>query len=273
MNIQTIISNKEEQFWADDPGELYKNYKFLVIVPTKNMTKIQQLNALTRLILYIMVLCLLLSEAGLFIIVGIMILVFITLAHRLFYNDYFPVPKNQNNIKNTESTKSENIEGFTDLHKIQSGYYDSDNNLILGYRQPPYLKLPHSENAYNVYDLIDCDKNMCRRPTPNNPFMNPGLLEFGTENPPVACNVNDEEIKEDIKVNYDHMLFRDVSDVWERQNSQRNFFTLPNTAIPNNQTEFAKWLYWIPGFANCKESGNCLRYDSLVPVSSEPRRH
>src|SRR3990172_5430040 len=213
MNIQTIISNKEEQFWADDPGELYKNYKFLVIVPTKNMTKIQQLNALTRLILYIMVLCLLLSEAGLFIIVGIMILVFITLAHRLFYN------------------------------------------------------------AYNVYDLIDCDKNMCRRPTPNNPFMNPGLLEFGPENPPVACNVNDEEIKEDIKVNYDHMLFRDVSDVWERQNSQRNFFTLPNTAIPNNQTEFAKWLYWIPGFANCKESGNCLRYDSLVPVSSEPRRH
>ena len=226
------------------------------------MTKIQQLNALTRLVLYIMILCLLFSEAALFIIIGIVVLIFITLAHRLFYNGYFYVPK----------PKSE--EGFTDLQRLQSGYYDSDNNLILGYRQPPYLKLPNSNDAYNVYEMIDCDKNKCRRPTPNNPFMNPSLLEFGTENPPAACNVNDEEIKEDIRVNYDHMLFRDVSDVWERKNSSRQFFTLPNTAIPNNQTEFAKWLYWLPISANCKEDGSaCLRYNSLVNVNNEPRRH
>jgi hypothetical protein len=261
-----MASDNNEQFWVDDPSELYKN--FLVVIPTKNMTRNQQLNAISRLVIYILILLIFCSNTAMLIIIGIVVLLFITLAHKLFY--YNTVV--QTIIKPETALTTAETEGFTNLEKVQSGYYDSDNNLILGYRQNPYLKLPNNNDAYNVYDLIDCDKNMCRRPTPNNPFMNPSLFEFGTENPPAACNVDDEEIKDSMKVNYDHMLFRDVADVWERKNAERQFFTLPNTAIPNNQTEFAKWLYWIPAFDNCKESGSaCLRQDTLRTVNSRTR--
>ena len=61
-------------------------------------------------------------------------------------------------------------------------------------------------------------------------------------------------------VNFNHNLFRDVDELWERANSQRQFYTIPNTAIPNNQKEFANWLYRSPG-GNCKtDQGRCGRF-------------
>ncbi len=144
---------------------------------------------------------------------------------------------------------------------IKAGYYDSDNYLILGTKETPFRAIPPScpPNTGVVNQL----QNVCRRPTIDNPFMNPAATEFGVDNLPVACNADDDEIKDEIKVTFNHELFRDVEeDVFERKNSQRQFYTMPNTAIPNNQTEFANWLYRLPTSANCKEDTSaCLRYD------------
>jgi len=118
-------------------------------------------------------------------------------------------------------------------------------------------------------------ENICRRPTVDNPLMNRAATEFGSEGIiiPAACNANDEDIKDEIRVNFNHELFRDLEDVWERKNSQRQFYTMPNTAIPNNQTEFAKWLYELPMTANCKEfQGACLRYDPKLDRLKYPPR-
>jgi hypothetical protein len=44
--------------------------------------------------------------------------------------------------------------------------------------------------------------------------------------------------------------------------SQRNYFTMPWTTIPNKQDEFARWLYLSP--KTCKEDqDNCLRYEDI----------
>ena len=37
-----------------------------------------------------------------------------------------------------------------------------------------------------------------------------------------------------------------LSDVFGKRNSQRQFYTMPNTEVPNSQDEFAKWLYGKP---------------------------
>ncbi|BCS83070.1 hypothetical protein QLL95_gp1053 [Cotonvirus japonicus] len=47
-----------DQFWIYDPMILFKNGNFYKIIPTKNMTQVQVLNALTRLFLYITIILL-----------------------------------------------------------------------------------------------------------------------------------------------------------------------------------------------------------------------
>ena len=43
---------------------------------------------------------------------------------------------------------------------------------------------------------------------------------------------------------------------------QRQFYTMPSTTIPNDQTGFAKFLYQLP--TTCKEdSAQCLRYEDV----------
>ncbi|ARF09415.1 hypothetical protein Indivirus_1_38 [Indivirus ILV1] len=135
-----------------------------------------------------------------------------------------------------------------------------DDYLILDTKETPTKFVPPScPPGTGVVNRI---QNLCRKPTINNPFMNPAATEFGEYSLPAACNADDEDIKNDIKVNFNHELFRDVEDVFERKNSQRQFYTLPNTAVPNNQTEFANWLYKLPTSANCKEDTSaCLRYE------------
>jgi hypothetical protein len=151
--------------------------------------------------------------------------------------------------------KKETMESISPITK--SGYFDSANYLIMDPKQTPFASCPEGTGVVNQLP------NVCRLPTINNPLMNPAATEFGVNNLPAACNANDEDIQDEIKVNFNHELFRDVeSEVWERRNSIRQFYTLPNTAIPNNQTEFANWLYRLPTSANCKEDTSaCLRYD------------
>jgi len=78
---------------------------------------------------------------------------------------------------------------------------------------------------------------------------------------PVA---NDDDIKEQSRVFFNHELFRNVDDLWEKKNSQRQFYTLPNTQIPNNRESFMKWLYTQPKNSICKQNtGACDRYGDL----------
>src|SRR5690606_8520296 len=83
----------------------------------------------------------------------------------------------------------------------------------------------------------------CKMPTEDNPFMNPTANEFQTDIPR-PCNVDDEElnVSQKINENYYKNMFMDVSDVFERYNSERQFYTIPQT-YPPDQTAFARWLY------------------------------
>ena len=58
-----------------------------------------------------------------------------------------------------------------------------------------------------------------------------------------------------IDKNFNSDIFKDYNDVYDRHNSQRNFYTMPSTTQPNDQDSFKKWLYNTPN--TCKEgNGN-----------------
>ena len=50
-------------------------------------------------------------------------------------------------------------------------------------------------------------------------------------------------VKKAIEKNFNKNLYHDIEDVFSRNHSQRQFYTVPSTGVPNDQEEFAKWLY------------------------------
>lgn len=92
----------------------------------------------------------------------------------------------------------------------------------------------------------------CFMPTPDNPFMNVSLVdmqEFPSR--PGACDLSNIKIKDQVQSILDDKTICDVDDIFQRNSGFRNFYTNPATTVPNNQDQFAKWLYQLP--PTCKE--------------------
>lgn len=98
------------------------------------------------------------------------------------------------------------------------------------------LFLGTTENFESINDIS------CHKPTVDNPFMNYTIGDLLT-NPdrPKACTYN--KVKKDIKKNFTSKIFSDNSELWGKFISDRNFYTMPNTDIVNDQTGFALWCY------------------------------
>jgi hypothetical protein len=86
-------------------------------------------------------------------------------------------------------------------------------------------------------------------PTLNNPFMN--AMPYDSRNRAPAPYVNTKPLQNAVEANYNRYLMKDSSDVFNHTNGRRQFYTMPSTTYPNNQTEFALWLYGTP--PTCKE--------------------
>jgi hypothetical protein len=105
-------------------------------------------------------------------------------------------------------------------------------------------------------------------PSARNPFMNV-LLDEIKYNPgrPDAAPINMPAVKQTLNDYFRVQWFSDPTDVFGRNQSQRQFVTQPSTTVPNDQGAFADWLYRIPG-KTCKEGGRdaCLSGTDGGPI-------
>lgn len=116
----------------------------------------------------------------------------------------------------------------------------------------------------NAIDVVN--NEVCVRSTVDNPFMNPSVFDIG-HNPdrPAACDVDHPKVVDAIDKNFNARLFKDVGDLYGKMSSQREFYTVPSTTIPNDQTTFAEWLYGTG--ATCKEgSGTSCNQNVFRPI-------
>ena len=98
-------------------------------------------------------------------------------------------------------------------------------------------------------------------PLPNNFLVEQAVLNILLTNPNL---INNENIQKDIEDKFGYNLYRDVGDLYGKSNSQREFYTMPSTTIPNNQTSFAKWCYSVG--PTCKEKSiYCTPESDPVP--------
>ena len=106
-------------------------------------------------------------------------------------------------------------------------------------------------------------------PAARNPFMNILLDEY-KYNPtrPTAAPLTDPLIKTTMDDFFRVQWFSDPTDVFGRNQNQRQFISQAVTSVPNDQKSFQEWLYKIPG-KTCKE-GNpaaCLPGTDGSPVT------
>lgn len=296
----------DEKFWIEDPYVLYK--KYYIIIPTKNMGRIEQLNTVTRFLMYFIILCVLFGSDTsiiIYILIGIILVI-------IFYYIYISDPKGiqqdliseaeksekfydnndvigctnckENNVLNKpmitlyDSVKNNIFKGNNipnvDL-EIESGYIDSDGNYKLGQNYSDidyndYIKKEKKNKEKKVtWEKNELyTKNNCRKPTVENPFANIVFSDYLDANKLAEpCNVDEPEIANQMQNLYNSSIYRNLSDVWERENSQRIFFTMPIQTIPNNQTDFANWLYKTS--PTCKENSEyCTYYEDPSMVSN-----
>jgi hypothetical protein len=218
---------EETPFWSSNLSLLF----YPEILPTSSMTSTQKWNATSRLILLISVVVSLLRGSLDSLVLGVIILGLIALAYPYFVD------------KKKDSTKL-NLEKPLSLPPKPLASPSSSAKL------PPSVPLMKPK----------------MRPTKNNPFMNINTLQLGQpesfqdeldivdslllENSQGASNPSDSSDSSDsstqskeIDKHFYQDLFRDTSDIYGKVHSQRQFYTMPVTTIPNDQEKFANWLY------------------------------
>ena len=107
------------------------------------------------------------------------------------------------------------------------------------------------------------DNKICVKPSLDNPFMNPSIIDYNNNNNNIkACPFNKEEINTNINTYFKENVFKDINDIYERNFSERQFYTVPSTTIPNDRKSYQEWLYYRD--KTCKENNGIQCYNNII---------
>lgn len=141
-------------------------------------------------------------------------------------------------------------------HKNYNFFYILLAALLVTYAV--YKQKEHLENTVDVRTV----------PTYENPFMNFTMSDYlnldkdgNIKAKPKIQDPLDPKVAQDIESKLNQGTFRDVSDIFNKNGSQRQFFTMPWTDPVNDREEFQNWLYKTG--ETCKENSKCLRYEDV----------
>lgn len=129
--------------------------------------------------------------------------------------------------------------------------------LTLGQPQPMVKAFLDVKEGFQVPDgiLEEVIGSNVTYPSGKNPFMNVLVdeIKYNPKRAPAASVLNPSvSVKLD---DFFHTEFvNDPTDVFGKTQSQRQFYTMPSTTVPNDQGSYQDWLYKIPG-KTCKEGG------------------
>ncbi len=293
-----------EKFWINDPNILIKNY--YEIIPTNKMTRIKQMNTITRFMLYFIILCILFNYGNNIILFGLIVILMLVVFYLIYKTDYVGIQKdlikenedpiekfttpicsdcnkrddvlNKTIINIYDKAKNQILKGVSKTDKdivLESGYIDSDGVYKIG-KDYSEINLEEWENEREKEKKkVSYEKNQayikdnCKKPSVENPFTNIVFSDYlDASNIAEPCNIDDKDIQKDMQNLYNSTIYRNFDDVFERQNSQRMFYTVPIRTVPNDQKEFANWLYKTG--PTCKENTqNCTYYE--IPSMTSQR--
>lgn len=231
------MEKESDPFWLDDYSVLYKNKNYIRFFPTLRMTRVEQLNSITRFAIYMFVMFVLAGEHK----AGPYVALLIILVCVAFYQ-------------------------IDVVHKRMMGRKERETMISLGEDERRAIKnnSSGSDTPYQKRPLNLDPNKLCVRPTRDNPFMNFLVSDYVDypDKPPACDQLENPDVKHDMIRKFEHNLYKNVDELWDRFNSQRQYYTTPNTLNPNAQKDFAEWLYKMP--ETCKtDQEHCLKYEDL----------
>jgi len=226
-------------FWTTKPGILISSANIKQLLPTRTMTYIEKLNAITRLTIVITVLAYGLTGSIRSVVVGTLTIGIIVIIHSYYVRTgrklFSPF------IQNEKDGKSDNVEGF-------SG---------------------HSSGKTHIANASDLSANLgthFSQPTPTNPLSNVLLTDI-QDNPDkksappayqdkVYADINHNTVDMIKKSNksfpgIEEKLFGSLGEKFDFDMSMHQFHSTPNTRVSNDQGAFAQFCYG--NMTSCKD--------------------
>lgn len=112
-------------------------------------------------------------------------------------------------------------------------------------------------------NLSIVDNKLCVIPTIENPFMNPSIIDYTNNNNNIkSCPIDKDTINDNINNYFQQNVYKDVNDIYEREFSARQFYTMPSTTIPNDRKSYENWLYYRG--KTCKENNGVQCYNNIL---------
>ena len=219
-------------FWANDPTILFNKNYIMQIFPIGNLTFDEKLNAITRFVIILSILGFIVTHSFRFLINGVISLFIIYLMYKT---------QKQNLI----SELSGNMEGFEVKKKKRKDFNPTDDRvdglkIINPETLKEYLKTDFEEisktNPLGNVLLTDIMDKPTRKAAP--PSFNTEVYEDISNNTKKMIQTLNPDIK-----NTNKQLFGDLGEKFEFDQSMWQYYSNPNTKIPNDQGAFADFLY------------------------------
>jgi hypothetical protein len=211
-------------FWSNDLSILLNKDYITELWPTSNMTYEEKLNAITRLVILLSILGYIFTMSTNIILIGFLMIAVIFLLYRM-----------QKRKLTKEILNSK--EGFSGINNSNS---NSEGTILTPDTLQSYLKSDftnvNKKNPLGNVLLTEIVDNPNRKPAP--PSFNTEVYE--------DINVNTKKMVQSINPgikNTNKQLYGDLGEQFEFDQSQRSFYSTPNTKIPNDQGAFANYLY------------------------------
>ena len=225
--MSEILWVQEENILKSIQTNLFNVDRLHLVWPCSENTLEQNVNNLSRLVIYLTILGCIFIDSFKFILSGIFTLAFLV----VFYN-YLK-----------KKSKESFINDLTNSKKFK----DKKDNIY----HPVEPKNPMGNVL--ITDYVD---------QPNRPAAPPAYEKNVEEN----INLNTKEMVKSLNANHNKddltkKLFKDLGDNFKFEESMINFHTNPNTTIPNDQDGFAKFCYG--DMPSCKEGNEfaCAKKD------------
>ena len=203
--MENQIMTNHDKVWVHDIGILLQSDKLMDIWPNDTNTLHENYNAMLRfLIIYSIVLAMFKQST-----IPFAMLFIFMISFYLYYQ--------LTNLGNKQP-----------LVKNEIHYSD--------------ITFPNNNGSDRVLDHISdrvSTEAYCKSSTLSNPLRNPMIGESTEYLYRPLCNENNEELNSMLTSD----LPRSEWDIYNNQNSQRQFYTVTNHTSYADQTEYAKWLY------------------------------
>ena len=229
-------------FWSKDPSILWNKNYLVEIWPTNNMSFEAQLNSISRLVIYVSLFGFLTTLNIFYLVSGILTLIFILIIYNYRNSQFLKKTLEGFNNNNYTSWNPQvtNLSGSKkSLSKfLDSSFYHSD-----------------SKNPFGNVLLTEINGDPKRKSAP--PAFNPDVSEDIINSTKKMVQDQNKGIK-----STDKKLFGDLWDNFELDMCLRNFYTTPNTKVPNDQGAYADYLYGT--MPSCKDGSafECVKNNS-----------